>query len=249
MKNENGLSFLGVFFVIIFIIFIITFAIKYGFQKFNSVKCNDIKSNMLLINGACKVISDEATVNKNTDNYIGTALTQYKSQGSQKNAADQQNQDSEKETQTDASQDNKEQAQTDANQENKEQAQTDASQENKEQAQTDASQDNKEQAQTDANQDNKEQASTDASQNNKEQTAVDDGKIDDPIIKEFLNKNIIPEEEYKNYYVLTDDDLKRLDVDVKNEENAYYLVNYTSDEVIITSGLNGKYKLSEIEQN
>lgn len=189
MKNENGLSFLGVFFVIIFIIFIITFAIKYGFQKFNSVKCNDIKSNMLLIKGACKVISDEATVNKNTDNYIGTALTQYKSQGSQKNAADQQNQDSKEETQTDAS------------------------------------------------------------QNNNEQTAVEDGKIDDPIIKEFLNKNIIPEEEYKNYYVLTDDDLKRLDVDVKNEENAYYLVNYTSDEVIITSGLNGKYKLSEIEQN
>ena len=213
MKNENGLSFLGVFFAIIFIIFIITFAIKYGFQKFNSVKCNDIKSNMLLIKGACKVISDEATVNKNTDNYVGTALTQYKSQGSQKNAADQQNQDSKEETQTDASQDNKEQAQTDASQ------------------------------------DNKEQEQTDASQNNKEQTAVDDGKIDDPIIKEFLNKNIIPEEEYKNYYVLTDDDLKRLDVDVKNEENAYYLVNYTSDEVIITSGLNGKYKLSEIEQN
>ena len=225
MKNENGLSFLGVFFVIIFIIFIITFAIKYGFQKFNSVKCNDIKSNMLLIKGACKVISDEATVNKNTDNYIGTVLTQYKSQGSLKNAADQQNQDSKEETQTDASQDNKEQAQTDA------------------------SQDNKEQVQTDASQDNKEQAQTDASQNNKEQTAVDDGKIDDPIIKEFLNKNIIPEEEYKNYYVLTDDDLKRLDVDVKNEENAYYLVNYTSEEVIITSGLNGKYKLSEIEQN
>ena len=237
MKNENGLSFLGVFFVIIFIIFIITFAIKYGFQKFNSVKCNDIKSNMLLINGACKVISDEATVNKNTDNYIGTVLTQYKSQGSLKNAADQQNQDSKEETQTDASQDNKEQAQTDA------------SQDNKEQAQTDASQDNKEQAQTDASQDNKEQASTDGGQNNNEQTAVEDGKIDDPIIKEFLNKNIIPEEEYKNYYVLTDDDLKRLDVDVKNEENAYYLVNYTSDEVIITSGLNGKYKLSEIEQN
>ncbi len=225
MKNENGLSFLGVFFVIIFIIFIITFAIKYGFQKFNSVKCNDIKSNMLLIKGACKVISDEATVNKNTDNYIGTVLTQYKSQGSLKNAADQQNQDS------------------------KEEKQTDASQDNKEQAQTDASQDNKEQAQTDASQDNKEQASTDGGQNNNEQTAVEDGKIDDPIIKEFLNKNIIPEEEYKNYYVLTDDDLKRLDVDVKNEENAYYLVNYTSDEVIITSGLNGKYKLSEIEQN
>ena len=100
-----------------------------------------------------------------------------------------------------------------------------------------------------ASQDNKEQASTDGGQNNNEQTAVEDGKIDDPIIKEFLNKNIIPEEEYKNYYVLTDDDLKRLDVDVKNEENAYYLVNYTSDEVIITSGLNGKYKLSEIEQN
>ena len=213
MKNENGLSFLGVFFVIIFIIFIITFAIKYGFQKFNSVKCNDIKSNMLLIKGACKVISDEATVNKNTDNYIGTVLTQYKSQGSLKNAADQQNQDSKEETKTDARQDNKEQAQTDASQ------------------------------------DNKEQASTDGGQNNNEQTAVEDGKIDDPIIKEFLNKNIIPEEEYKNYYVLTDDDLKRLDVDVKNEENAYYLVNYTSDEVIITSGLNGKYKLSEIEQN
>lgn len=69
----------------------------------------------------------------------------------------------------------------------------------------------------------------------------------DQIISNFLSKNIISAEEYGSYYFLSNDDLKKLNLDIENEENSYYLINYSSGEVIITAGINGKYKLSEIE--
>lgn len=72
--------------------------------------------------------------------------------------------------------------------------------------------------------------------------------IDEKIIKELKSKQVISEEEYKKYYVLTDTNLEELNVDVKNEKNSYYLINYEMNEVIITNGYEGKYKLSEIEE-
>lgn len=68
------------------------------------------------------------------------------------------------------------------------------------------------------------------------------------IIEEFKNTQAISEEEYGKYYVLTDANLEELKVDVKNEANSYYLINYETNEVIITKGYEGKYKLGEIEE-
>ena len=51
---------------------------------------------------------------------------------------------------------------------------------------------------------------------------------------------------YEKYYCLNNENLKQLKLEIENEENSYYLINYDDDEVIITSGYNGKYKLSEI---
>lgn len=68
------------------------------------------------------------------------------------------------------------------------------------------------------------------------------------IIEKFKNTQTITEEEYEKYYVLTDKNLEELNVDVKNEKNSYFLINYESNEVIITKGYEGKYKLSEIEK-
>ena len=46
--------------------------------------------------------------------------------------------------------------------------------------------------------------------------------------------------------MLYDDDLKSLKVDFTNKKGAYYIVNYDNGEVIYTSGIEGKYKVSEM---
>lgn len=70
---------------------------------------------------------------------------------------------------------------------------------------------------------------------------------DNKIISDFKKAGIIEESEYEKYYMLTDDVLKELKIDVSNEKGSYYLFNYDSFEVIITGGIDGKYKLSEMK--
>lgn len=75
---------------------------------------------------------------------------------------------------------------------------------------------------------------------------VSELKDSDEIIKQFLTLNIINDNEQEQFYVLADDDLEKMECDFKNEPGAYYLVNYSNGEVIITSGVDGKYKISEM---
>lgn len=76
---------------------------------------------------------------------------------------------------------------------------------------------------------------------------------EDSIISVFLSKNIISEEDYEKFYVLSDDDIVALEIsNVGNEKNAYYIINYETDEVIYTAGIsfdnkNTLYKLSDIK--
>ena len=74
------------------------------------------------------------------------------------------------------------------------------------------------------------------------------------LIKEFLSKNIIQEDEYDKYYVLNDEDMESAGLEITNYENSYYLINYETYEVIITKGYEtttGKtiYKLSDMENS
>ena len=71
-------------------------------------------------------------------------------------------------------------------------------------------------------------------------------KDSDEIVKAFLALNIIKEDEYESFYVLSDSDLEGLKIDFVNEKGAYYIVNYESGEVIYTGGIEGKYKVSEM---
>ena len=226
MKNENGLSFIGMFFAIAFIIFVIAFGVKFFNKKIKNEKNADIKSNMLLIKGACKRISDEATVNKNTDNYVGTNLTKYKTPNTQK--------EENEETSPVAEQNNSAEQTSDGNQKSS------AEQTSDEEQKSDDGQENSEEYGSDGNSEDQK-----AESDNDESSSKD--LINDKIITEFLEKNILNQNEYDKYYVLNNDDLKKLEIDVENEKDSYYLVNYSTGEVIITSGFNGKYKLSEIE--
>ena len=71
-------------------------------------------------------------------------------------------------------------------------------------------------------------------------------KKDDSILNEFKAKNIIDESNYDKYFVLSNEDLKNLNIEVQNEKDSYYIVNYDDNEVYITKGYDGKYKLSEM---
>lgn len=152
MKREDGLGVVGIVILIAFICAVIyAFYNVYKMQT-NTQKDNDIKSNMLLIQGASKVLYESCVMNKTDDKLLGYKLSEI------------------------------------------------------------------------------------------------DGieEINKKIINEFKEKNIIEEGEYEKYYVLTDSNLNELKVDVTNEENAYYIVGYEKNDIIITCGYNGKYRLEDI---
>lgn len=76
---------------------------------------------------------------------------------------------------------------------------------------------------------------------------------DNSLILEFQNKNIIEESEYEKYYVLKNEDLANLSLEFANEEEAYYLINYETMEIIFSKGCvyseeKVLYKLSDMEK-
>lgn len=73
-------------------------------------------------------------------------------------------------------------------------------------------------------------------------------KLEDSIIKKFISDLEIPSEDFSKYYILYDDDLKKLDLEIRNADNSLYVVNYDTGEVYITKPYKGKYRLSEIDK-
>lgn len=59
---------------------------------------------------------------------------------------------------------------------------------------------------------------------------------EDHIISEFLAKNIIDSTKLDKYYALRNEDLKEMELDIQNEKDSYYIVNYETEEVYITKG-------------
>ena len=59
---------------------------------------------------------------------------------------------------------------------------------------------------------------------------------EDHIISEFLTKNIIDSTKLDKYYALRNEDLKEMELDIQNEKDSYYIVNYETEEVYITKG-------------
>ena len=147
MKKENGLGIISVILIIIVIASIVTTSVFFINKKIDDSKESDIKANMLLIEGATKVLKQNSIVQKNTDMFVGTKISEMP---------------------------------------------------------------------------------------------------DDELINNFKALNIIEESQYEKYYCLNNDNLKELKLDIENEEDSYYLVNYDEDIIIITKGYEGKYKLSEI---
>lgn len=149
MKTEKGLSYIGVIIIILIIIAVTVFSIIRIRNRVKNEEAKEIKSNMLLIQGASKVTKQNSIVKKSDDILIGKKLNEVEG---------------------------------------------------------------------------------------------------NEIIENFINLNLIAEDQLEDYYMLTDENLAELNLNVKNEEGAYYIVNYNQNEVLITKGIDGKYKLSEMEK-
>ena len=147
MKSEKGLGIIGIILIIIIIAGLITGAVYIVNKSIDKEENDQIRSNMLLIQGTCARLKQDSIKSKNTDMYVGTKISDMN---------------------------------------------------------------------------------------------------EDEIINNFKSQNIIEQDKYDKYYCLTNDNLKTLELDIENEEGSYYLINYDENEVIITKGYNGKYKLSEI---
>ena len=152
MKKESGMGLLAIIFIIVLIIVLVVLG-YYTVKKITKdKKLEDIKANMLLIQGKCKILEENTKVNKNEDNILGKKVSDMK---------------------------------------------------------------------------------------------------ENQIVAQFLEKNIIPEDKLDKYYVLSNEDLNNMEIDVQNEENSYYIVNYEEDSVYITKGYMNEetneivYKLEE----
>lgn len=72
-------------------------------------------------------------------------------------------------------------------------------------------------------------------------------------IKKLEEHGIIEFKKENNYYILDDNNLDELELSVRNQKQGIYIVEYNSNEIIYTSGINDKdgnilYKLSDIEK-
>ena len=151
MKKENGLGIILMIIIICLIVVIAGWGVYLYINIKSDVKENSIKSDMLLIEGACRVCYETNVMNKTTDELIGTKLSEIE----------------------------------------------------------------------------------------------DNEEITKTIIDDFKAMNIVKEKDYDNYYVLTNKDLEELKVAVTNHEGSYYIVGYEKDDIIITMGYEGKYRLAE----
>ncbi len=148
--NEKGLGLIQAIILLAIIILVIVGIVYFINNNIALEKKADIKANMLLIQGACKVKEQKAILDKNNDSLVGKKLSDVK---------------------------------------------------------------------------------------------------DDEIIEEFKKLGVISESDYEKYYVLSDADLDKLSLNMKNESGSYYIINYETSELIITSGYEEKYKLSDITAN
>ncbi len=74
------------------------------------------------------------------------------------------------------------------------------------------------------------------------------------IINDFIDKHVISEDEYENYYVLDKECLEKLELqDLINKYKGYFIVNYDNFEVIYTEGYENEngmwcYKISDLKK-
>ena len=139
MKVEKGMGTIAIIISVLIIVGIAIFAYNFAVNTADEQKIEDIRANMLLIQGKCKILQETTKVNNNQDVLKGKKISDMQ---------------------------------------------------------------------------------------------------DDSIISDFINKNIIDSSKLDKYYALSNDDLKSMELDIQNEKDSYYVVNYEENSVYITKGYN-----------
>ena len=137
MNSEKGMGIIAIIIAVLVIVGIAIFAYNFVVNTADEQKLEDIRANMLLIQGKCKILQETTKVNNNQDGLKGRKLSEMQ---------------------------------------------------------------------------------------------------EDSIISDFLNKNIIDSSKLDKYYALSNEDLSAMELDIKNEEDSYYVVNYEENAVYITKG-------------
>lgn len=137
MNTEKGMGIIAIIISVLVIVAIAIFAYNFVVNTADEQKIEDIRTNMLLIQGKCKILQETTKVNNNQEGLKGRKLSEIQ---------------------------------------------------------------------------------------------------DDRIISELLNRNIIDSTNLDKYYALSNDDLTSMELDIQNEENSYYVVNYEDNTVYITKG-------------
>ena len=75
MKDEKGLGIIGIIITIITIIVIIVCGINFLNNDIKLKKDEEIRTNMLSIQGACRVLKNNSIAQKNTDMFVGTKIS------------------------------------------------------------------------------------------------------------------------------------------------------------------------------
>ena len=73
----------------------------------------------------------------------------------------------------------------------------------------------------------------------------------DSLLQDLFSSNILVEQEYEKYYVLTDENLATAGLEITNYKDSYFIINYETYEVIVSKGCEYAkdeilYKLSDI---
>ena len=75
MNKENGMGIIAIIISVLIIVLIGIFAYNFIINSADKQKIEDIRANMLLIQGKCKIIEETSKVNNNEDQLKGTKLS------------------------------------------------------------------------------------------------------------------------------------------------------------------------------
>ncbi len=75
IKNEKGITIIALIITIIVMLLLISVSVKVGTEAIDKSKQEDIKSNMLLIQGKSKIIKDKHTYDEENSELVGTLIS------------------------------------------------------------------------------------------------------------------------------------------------------------------------------
>ena len=75
LKNQKGITIVALIITIVLMIILVSVSVRFGTEAIDKSKQEDIKSNMLLIQGKSKIIKDKNTYDAENSSLVGTPIS------------------------------------------------------------------------------------------------------------------------------------------------------------------------------